>query len=1158
MKPMVFFIATILSIVPAAATTYTLTPQTSNGTADADNGVLLLNPSSTRIGTQSSTPGYGSAGIFVFALPKLAYGTQVTSASLAIQMTGSQYAPSFNMDLYSLGISESSAILGSDYFNGAYGSAPNATPIMENFATPSTPAGWLSPTGTWNSNLVDDLNSYLSTGATLNDYYFLRVNMNTVGAPADVDAGYWFDFTASGTTTQPQLSITTATPPQFGRVMIEYWTAISNGQELSDLTGLTTYGNDQPSSREEATVMSLPSSPSPAGFVTNWGTGASGARIIGVFYPTTTGTYTFQLTSNAASALYFGTSTSSVLGSSPNVIVSIPGKNSQPVTSANQSLTAGTPYYIAAVEKTGPLDSNPCPTLSISYTTPTDGTMTPMPTTNVASFDPGTTYVSGTNQVSKTLTQGQTYNGVTDPLRGHPRLMISPAALERLYAATQVSGTPQTWYGYLVAQANADIAAGPVQPRTGQGNTGNFLIQARAMTNQVATLALVYNLTTNSTLQASCLNGITAQLSQVAAWKYPYSGSPPNPLPWGSTTDSNTQMLSVVEIAQAYAIAYDWCYSGLTATQKTNYISNIQSFAFVPARQSYYDYGHSSGSLGSTDAWWVNTSNNWTIVCNSGLVFAALAILDDEPTSGAATPPVPGNEPVVEPTALTLYNQMAPTVLDNFFPNINNSSNIAMEELGPDGGWGESHAYWQFINRYLADMMASLETSAGTQYTFDTLPGLSSTGIQGIYDAAPDQDIFPFGDAGSNALTSAPSQEYFGLKYNQPVFSWSEVRNLVKYWNGGAAAEITPLDLVWYDPRSGTGAMTDANSPQSLNLPLAYYLSNSQLAYLRSGWQDNGSIYVGVKAGPNSLGHALLQSGAFYLDAQGTTWIAMLGGGQPSNYSYGSTNDNYFDSNPYDVGNHWEFYNARAEGNNTLVVNPGPDGGQSVNDGATNSFPFVNMATITSLSSGPSTLNASTPEQKVIVDMTKAYNWTDGNPWSSTTVKNANGQATTVTSAKRGFRIVNQQNPPNWLAEGTVQEQDEVTTGANAVINWGVQTGYHVTLTNNGTAAIITTPQTNNGSVAFCMQIQSPAGAKFTSTVAQNTSNTCTLQQPISPPESGYPPAQANEYGYTKVWTSYTNSAGGPATVTVSMSPYYLGNTPPTNNVPPVTPLSNW
>ena len=67
-------------------------------------------------------------------------------------------------------------------------------------------------------------------------------------------------------------------------------------------------------------------------------------------------------------------------------------------------------------------------------------------------------------------------------------------------------------------------------------------------------------------------------------------------------------------------------------------------------------------------------------------------------------------------------------------------------------------------------------------------------------------------------------------------------------------------------------------------------------------------------------------------------------------------------------------------------------------------------------------------------------------------------------------------------------------------------------------------------------------------------------QTAISPPESGYPPQQSNEYGYTKIWTSYTNSVAGTSTLTVSMTPYYIGNSPPTNTVslPAVQPLNNW
>ena len=1111
-----------------------LTPQASDGIVDADKVVLSTSSTNGRVGNSGGTPGYGEGDILVFALPqiKLPYGTQV-SASLSVDCAAVSSGLIFNTDLYSLGISPSSTILGTDYFNGTYGTDPDNLALQQQFAIPTSTVGWIQPNAQGAAALSADISNYLTNegipGTT--EYYFLRLSPD-FSAPSDENLGYIFDFQNSGTTTQPQLTITTSNSPELGRVLIEYWTDINNGQVLSDLTSLATYTSDTPSSREEATVMSLPSAASPSGFVTNWGTGASGARIIGVFYPTATGTYTFQLTSNAQAALYFGSQTTNILGSSPNVIASLASKNSPPVTSGPQVLTAGTPYYIAAVEKTGPLDSNPCPTLSIAYTTPTNGTMSAMPTTNVAPYDPGTPYVAqnplgaSPNQVSKTLTQGQVNSGVTDPLRGHPRLMISPASLARLYTAVNISGSVSAaWWAQLQTDANSYITAGPVAEGT---STGTFLSQAVIMDNQIYTLALVYNLTTNTTLQTSCLNAIVNQLNAVESWQCPQSGTGP----WGNGTNSSTQFLSVAEITQAYAIAYDWCYSGLVAKGvQTGYLNEIVNNGLIPGEQAYTTYqtyiseGKQS-QLPGTNAWWVNTPNNWSIVCNSGLELGALAILNDETSS-----------------------PQAPLILDEYFPAIG-TGNQAMAELGPDGGWPEGHTYWQYITRYLSVLMASLETTAGTNYQIDTLPGVASTGIQDVYDSGPQEDAFPYGDAPSTALSVAPSNEYFGLKYNQPIYSWSEIDAIEQNTSGTSPANVTPMDLVWYDPRAGNGSYTNSTAPVnpiSLDLPLVNYLSCG-LVSMRNAWRQFNAIYLGVKAGSNQAGHGLLQAGAFYLDAQGATWITMLGrgtwNGTPLNYSESA----YFQSNPWTNGNRWQFYNARAEGNNTLLINPGPDGGQTFLDGYSDSslpFPFPNVATVTNLSSSADGYNG-TPEQKVIVDMSDAYALTDGDPWNQVS------SSTGVTSAKRGFRIVNQQNPPNWLAEGTVQVQDEVTVGSNATVYWNAHYTAPVTcISGNGTSTIVLAQSSSpgNGAPALSMTVQSPAGATF------QIMNPVT-QLPIAPGDTPYPPTQSNEYSAGKIYVKLTGVSGA-QTITVSMSPF-LYNQTSVPTLPPVTALSTW
>ncbi len=1133
MKKIVVSLVSLVVTSHLMAATYTLTPQSSDGIVDANKAVLSINSANGRVGNSSGTAGYGEADVFAFALPqiKLPYGTQVT-ASLSIDCTTVSSGLNFNTDLYSLGVSPSSAIFGTDYFNGAYGTDAYNLALQQHFTIPTSTAGWIQPNAQGTAALGSDISNYLTNmgipGTT--EYYFLRLSPDFT-APTDEDLGYIFNFQNSGTTTQPQLTITTSNAPELGRVMIEYWTAISNGQPLADLTTLATYTNDTPSSREEANVMSLPSAASPSGFVTNWGTGASGARIIGVFYPTTTGTYTFQLTSNASSALYFGAQTTNILGSSPNVIVSIPSKNSAPVTSGPQVLTAGTPYYIAAVEKTGPLDANPCPTLSIAYTTPTNGTMSAMPTTNVAPYDPNSAYVAQSplgaspNQVAKTLTQGQVYNSVTDPLRGHPRLMISPASLARLYTAINVTGSIQAaWWAQLQTDANSYITAGPVPAGT---SSGTFLSQASIMDNQIYTLALVYNLTTNTTLQASCLTAIINQLRAVESWQCPVSGVGA----WGDGTNSgNTQFLCVAEITQAYAIGYDWCYSGLVAQgASTEFMNQMVTKGLTPGEtvystyQSYVAQGKQS-QLAGTSAWWVNVPNNWSIVCSSGLMMGALAILNDETSS-----------------------PQAPVILDEYFPAINATQ--AMQELGPDGGWPEAHTYWQFITRYLSVLMGSLETSAGTNYKFDQTPGLASTGIQDVYDSGPQKDAFPYGDSPSIALSIAASNEYFGLKYNEPIYSWSEVNAIEENTGGAVASNVTPLDLVWYDPRAGDGSYTTNApvNPVAIDLPLVNYLSCG-LVSMRTAWREYNAIYVGMKAGSNQAGHSQLQAGAFYLDAGGANWITMLGrgtyNGTPLNYS----ESGYFNSNPWTNDNHWQFYNARAEGNNTLLINPGPDGGQTFLDGYAISslpFPFPSVATVTNLSSSADGYNGK-PEQKCIIDMTNAYKLTDGDPWNQVS------SSTGVTSAKRGIRIVNQASPVNWLAEGTVQVQDEVTVGSNSTVYWNAHIQSPTTcISGNGTGTLVLAQSASpaNGAPALSITVQSPAGATL------QVMNPVT-QLAIAPGDTPYPPAQSNEYSAGKIYVKLTGVSGA-QTVTVSMSPFlYNQSTVPT--LPPVTALSTW
>src|SRR5699024_11232206 len=88
------------------------------------------------------------------------------------------------------------------------------------------------------------------------------------------------------------------------------------------------------------------------------------------------------------------------------------------------------------------------------------------------------------------------------------------------------------------------------------------------------------------------------------------------------------------------------------------------------------------------------------------------------------------------------------------------------------------------------------------------------------------------------------------------------------------------------------------------------YFRKAEVATMRSGWERSDAIFVGGKAGDNSTDHGDLDIGSFVLDGLGQRWLVDLG---KENYSLPD----------YWGPSRWTYYRKRAEGHNTLVVEPG-------------------------------------------------------------------------------------------------------------------------------------------------------------------------------------------------------------------------------------------
>jgi hypothetical protein len=78
---------------------------------------------------------------------------------------------------------------------------------------------------------------------------------------------------------------------------------------------------------------------------------------------------------------------------------------------------------------------------------------------------------------------------------------------------------------------------------------------------------------------------------------------------------------------------------------------------------------------------------------------------------------------------------------------------------------------------------------------------------------------------------------------------------------------------------------------------------------MRSAWNDRDALFVGFKAGDNKANHSNLDLGSFVLDGDGVRWFVDLGA---DDYNL----PGYFGSQ------RWSYYRMRAEGHNTLVLDP--------------------------------------------------------------------------------------------------------------------------------------------------------------------------------------------------------------------------------------------
>ena len=260
--------------------------------------------------------------------------------------------------------------------------------------------------------------------------------------------------------------------------------------------------------------------------------------------------------------------------------------------------------------------------------------------------------------------------------------------------------------------------------------------------------------------------------------------------------------------------------------------------------------------------WWPKATHNWNQVCNGGMAVGALAVADEE-------------------------SQLAEEIVRHALASIPG----AMASYAPDGAWVEGPGYWNYATSYNVLLVAALESALGSDFGLSKMPGFSQTGLFPIYMAGPTGRMFNFADAGEH-FGRAECLEWLAARFDQPVCAWF----------AATLKHPSAAGMIWY--------RQPGRDPAAAGLPLDRYWRNAEAVTMRSRWNDPAALFVGLHAGSNQANHNHLDQGSFVLDALGQRWAVDLG---PDDYNL----PGYFGPQRYD------YYRLRAEGHNTLVIDPG-------------------------------------------------------------------------------------------------------------------------------------------------------------------------------------------------------------------------------------------
>ena len=506
-----------------------------------------------------------------------------------------------------------------------------------------------------------------------------------------------------------------------------------------------------------------------------------------------------------------------------------------------------------------------------------------------------------------------------------------------------------------------------------------------------------------------------------------------------------------------YAIGYDWCYDYIAKDEKL--LKQIEDGAWE------FAYGAAMGH-GELYEWWsdlnnlkvyrekaavsteddippapwgncrfpynrneddrwgsasynnVGFSGNWNAVCNGGMIQIAFAFANASP----------------------LFKAASEYILSYA---VNDTTYAMVDCYGADGGHPEGPGYWYFGTKDQLPMLLTIKNCTGSYHGLEQFMGFEDSYYYVLGMASPNKLAWNYHDCAEG--TSMPISDFFAAAY---LHNWPELAQFKMNYILSRGGTVYAYDLMFYDP-----AICYENSNVEFNLDYVSYKIG--MTTFRSSW-SNSYLYAGLHGGANNAGHGQIDIGTFILEYSGVRFFGDLG------------SDNYICPGYFSFpARHWLYVN-RAEGHNTLVIDPEKvdrklskwgKGGQYMevwnNDWAQRSLDGFNYDQAYSAISMVKTFRSGKTSAYSVIDMGCAYGWYNDNQsalQSADKMVSLDGVRGLLVTDNRSTAIIQDEMDISLLNTRRGKEKTKHTV----VWNGHIIKGGTINITDDGQAALIT------------------------------------------------------------------------------------------------------